>query len=162
MEVIKEAEQALFHLLNIRDIGEKWVLDVAWLVILTWLTLGPWFVSCSPKIKIHICKNLKTENRICYFNNITDDADLRYFALWLECVPIPPTPNDLDVVFRAGTVGGSWLDDGFGLLRFLLFSSIVSFKLSMKYINSSNLQAKIHTQATLLCTPDGSTLVTLR
>jgi len=59
----------------------------------------------------------------------TDDAHLRYFDLWL-CVPIPPPPNDLvDVVFRAVTVGG-WLEDGFGLLRFLFFSSIVSSKLS--------------------------------
>ncbi len=61
-----------------------------------------------------------------------DAAHLRYFVLWLECVTVPPTPNDLllDVVFRAVTGGGGWLEDGLGLLRFLLFSSIVSSKLS--------------------------------
>ncbi len=56
-----------------------------------------------------------------------DDAHLRYFVLWLECVPVPPT---LNVVFRAVTGGGGWLEAGLGILRFLLFSSIVSSKLS--------------------------------
>lgn len=75
-------------------------------------------------------------NNLHRFNMMIDDAHLRYFVLWLECVATPPAP-----VFRAVIGGGGWLEDGFGLLRFLLFSSIVSSKLPTECNDTNKLRS---------------------